>query len=121
VIEVAARLGGGHDSELVLQATGVDLAAAAVRAALGIPVEEGDLAPTRNQAGVVEFLQAPPGVLRHATGPAEVTFYHAPGHRYERLAIATDRAGYVIAGGQSREQALDRAAEAVQSVVFEVT
>jgi biotin carboxylase len=121
VIEVAARLGGGHDSELVLQATGVDLAAAAVRAALGIPVEEGDLAPTRNHACVVEFLEAPPGVLRHATGPAGVTFYHAPGHRYEPLAIATDRAGYVIAGGQSRDEALDRAAEAVQSVVFEVT
>jgi biotin carboxylase len=121
VMEVAARLGGGHDSELVLKATGVDLAAAAVRAALGIPVDEGDLAPSRNRACVVEFLQAPPGVLRKAAGPSGATFYHAPGHRYGPLAIATDRAGYVIAGGQSRAEALERAAEAVHSVVFEVT
>lgn len=121
VMEVAARLGGGHDSELVLEATGVDLAAAAVRAALGVPVDEGDLAPTRNQACVVEFLQAPPGVLRKAAGPSGVTFYHAPGHRYGPLAIATDRAGYVVAGGQSRAEALERAAEAVHCVVFEVT
>jgi len=121
VMEVAARLGGGHDSELVLQATGVDLAAAAVRAALGIPVDEGDLTPTRNQACVVEFLQAPAGVLRKAAGPPGVTFYHAPGHRYGPLAIATDRAGYVIAGGHSRAEALEQAAEAIRSVVFEVT
>jgi biotin carboxylase len=121
VMEVAARLGGGHDSELVLQATGVDLAAAAVRAALGIRVDEGDLAPTRNRACVVEFLQAPPGVVRKAAGPSGATFYHAPGHRYGPLAVATDRAGYVIAGGQSRAEALERAAEAVHSVVFEVT
>ena len=35
VMEVAARLGGGHDAELCEAALGVDLSAAAVRAALG--------------------------------------------------------------------------------------
>ena len=35
VMEVAARLGGGHDAELCLAATGIDLAELAVRAALG--------------------------------------------------------------------------------------
>ena len=34
-MEVAARLGGGHDAELCAAALGVDLSAAAVRAALG--------------------------------------------------------------------------------------
>ena len=61
VIEVAARLGGGHDSELVRIATGVDLATAAVRAALGIAVQEGDLAPSAGPACVIEFLRAPEG------------------------------------------------------------
>ena len=37
VMEVAARLGGGHDAELCAAALGVDLSAAAVRAALGQP------------------------------------------------------------------------------------
>ena len=35
VMEVAARLGGGHDAELCAAALGVDLSAAAVRVALG--------------------------------------------------------------------------------------
>src|SRR5581483_2614011 len=35
VIEVAARLGGGHDAELVQAATGVDLNGLAIEAALG--------------------------------------------------------------------------------------
>ena len=35
VMEVAARLGGGHDAELCLAATGIDLATLAVHAALG--------------------------------------------------------------------------------------
>jgi biotin carboxylase len=35
VIEVAARLGGGHDAELCTAATGVDLNALALQAALG--------------------------------------------------------------------------------------
>ena len=34
-MEVAARLGGGHDGELCAAALGVDLSAAAVLAALG--------------------------------------------------------------------------------------
>ena len=37
VMEVAARLGGGHDAELCAAALGVDLSAAAVLAALGRP------------------------------------------------------------------------------------
>ena len=37
-IEVAARLGGGHDAELVHAVRGVDLAALAIRFALGEPV-----------------------------------------------------------------------------------
>ena len=39
VIEVAARLGGGHDAELVHAATGVDLNGLAIDAAVGLPLE----------------------------------------------------------------------------------
>ncbi|HEY6960346.1 MAG TPA: hypothetical protein VI408_00510, partial [Gaiellaceae bacterium] len=39
VIEAAARLGGGHDAELVHAATGVDLNGLAMNAAVGTPVE----------------------------------------------------------------------------------
>ena len=120
VIEVAARLGGGHDSEICRTAVGVDLAAAAVRAAVDLPVDPEALEPHQNGAAVIEFLAAPPGELVAATGPPEVRFYDHPGHVYGPLRVATDRAGYVLATGPDRAQALRRAAAAVDAVTFEV-
>ena len=38
-----------------------------------------------------------------------------------RIRIATDRAGYVLAGGATREEALARAAAAAAAVHFDVT
>jgi biotin carboxylase len=120
MMEVAARLGGGHDSEICRLAAGVDLADAAVRAAVGWTVDEATLEPHPQGACVIEFLQAPVGVLVSASGPSQATFYHAPGHRYPPLRTAIDRAGYVIALGPTREEALDRARTAVEAVRFEV-
>jgi biotin carboxylase len=120
IMEVAARLGGGHDSEICRLAAGVDIAGAAVSAAVGWTVDEVTLEPHPSGACVIEFLEAPAGVLTSATGPPEATFYHAPGHRYPPLRTAIDRAGYVIALGSTREEALDRARTAVEAVRFEV-
>ena len=117
----AARLGGGHDSELVRIVTGVDLAAAAVRAALGIPVGERDLEPSPGPACVIEFLRPPKGTLAGVSGPPEATFYHPPGHVYGPLRVATDRAGYVITTAPTREEALVGARTAAGAVRFEVT
>jgi biotin carboxylase len=120
IMEVAARLGGGHDSEICRRAAGVDLAGAAVRRAMNQPVEVAELEPQPGGACVIEFLHAPEGVLVATGGPAEATFYHPPGHRYGPLRTATDRAGYVIAEGATRQEALERARTAVEAVRFEV-
>jgi biotin carboxylase len=121
IVEVAARLGGGHDSELVKLTTGVDLARAAVLAALGRPVTAAEVTPAPDGAGVIEFLEAPEGTLVRAAGPPEACFYDAPGHVYGPIRIATDRAGYVLAGGANRDAALARAAATAAAVRFEVT
>jgi biotin carboxylase len=118
VIEVAARLGGGHDSELCRTAVGIDLAAAAVQAALGRPVDPAALVPEPRSAAVIEFLAAPPGRLLRAEGPPDVVFYHQPGHIYEPLLTGPDRAGYVLALGSDRDAALAAARRAVASVTF---
>jgi biotin carboxylase len=120
VIEVAARLGGGFDSELIRAALGIDLAGAAVLAALGRPVEPEALAPrTPAQAGVIEFLRAPPGRLGRVSGPSEACFYDSPGHVYPPLRTGPDRAGHVLVVAADRERALARAAAAVAAVRFE--
>jgi biotin carboxylase len=120
VMEVAARLGGGHDSELVRQATGVDLAEAAVLAALALPVERSQLVPRLEAACVIQFLRAPEGELVSVSGPREATFYHPPGHVYGPLRVATDRAGCIICAAPSRQEALRRTRTACEAVRFEV-
>jgi biotin carboxylase len=128
VMEVAARLGGGHDAELCAAALGVDLSAAAVRAALG--QSPGPLAPTRERAAAVRFLVAPAGRLLRVDGLAEARalpgvelahVYRRPGALIGPLLRGPDRAGFVLAAGTTRAEAESaaRAAEAAIRFVVE--
>jgi hypothetical protein len=47
-----------------------------------------------------------------------VRIYREPGHRFGPLLRGADRAGAVLARGESREEALERAAEAMDSLRF---
>jgi biotin carboxylase len=130
VIEVAARLGGGHDAELAKLALGVDLNGLALQAALGEPIWSAALQPTPEVGGaVVRFLVPPEGVLEEVEGAEEaravegvqdVRIYREPGHVFGPFRRGADRAGAVLAIGDSREEALERAEEAVALVRFSV-
>jgi biotin carboxylase len=125
VMEVAARLGGGHDAELCEAALGVDLNGLALAAALG---EELAVAEPRPRGGAcVLFLVAPVGVLREAQGLEEALavagvldarVYRAPGWAFGPLVRGADRAGFVLARGDSRDDALARAARAAERIRF---
>jgi biotin carboxylase len=123
VIEVAARLGGGHDAELVERATGVPLNDLAIDAALGLPVELPQ--PQQLVGGAVtRFLVAPPGVLQEVEVPErldgveQVRIYREPGYVFTPLRRGSDRAGAVLATGGSREEALGRADAAAERIRF---
>ncbi len=126
VVELAARLGGGHDAELCEAALGVDLNGLALAAALGEQVSESALVPAAQAGGAcTRFLVAPPGELRGVTGLDEaavvegvlaVRIYRSPGHRFVPLRRGGDRAGAVLAVGGSREEALERASRAADLV-----
>ena len=130
VIELAARLGGGHDAELCRVALGVDLNALALSAALGETVDDGGLvASPRVGAALVRFLVPPPGPLAEVRGVEEaralpgielVRVYRRPGFVFGPLRRGADRAGAVLAVGDSREQALERAAAAADAIRFEI-
>jgi len=129
VVELAARLGGGHDAELCRAALGVDLNALAIAAALGEPLE----APRpQAQAGgaVTRFLVPPEGRLatthgveeaREVEGVVDLHVYRAPGHEFGPFRTGSDRAGAVIAVGTSREEALARARRVTDLIRFVVT
>jgi len=130
VIEVAARLGGGHDAELCEAALGVDLNGLALSAALGEAIEPGRLRIRDGVGGAcVRFLVAPEGELEGVRGVEEaeavegvgwVRLYRRPGHRFGPLRIGSDRAGAVLAVGTSRDEALAAAADAAARVRFDV-
>jgi biotin carboxylase len=123
VIEVAARLGGGHDAELVEAVTGVDLNGLALDAALG-----RSLVPSWHKSLVggatTRFLVAPPGVLTSVEVPEglegirQVRIYREPGFVFTPLRRGGDRAGAILAVGDSREEALARADAAANRVRF---
>ena len=128
--ELAARLGGGHDAELCRVALGVDLNGAALSAALGEEIPEAALAPAAKVGGAcVRFLVAPQGELREVTGVQEafaldgirgIRIYRRPGHRFGEFRRGADRAGAVLAVGDSRQEALERADRAEAMIRFEV-
>jgi biotin carboxylase len=127
VVEVAARLGGGHDAELVRAVTGVDLNGLAIDAALGR--ETPTLEPAPQVGGAcVRFLVAPPGALRELQGLEEaaalegvewVRVYREPGTSFAPLRRGADRAGAVLATGRSREEAVARAGQAATLIRFD--
>jgi biotin carboxylase len=131
--KLSARVGGGHESELCRAALGVDLNAITVQAALGGEVHAQELAVTAGVGGAcVRFLVAPEGALREVRGLEAayaidgvrgIRVYRKPGHVFGRLRRASDRAGAILATGDTPEDALeaaDRAAATIRLVTERV-
>ena len=122
--EVAARVGGGHDAELCRAALGVDLNALTIAAALGEAVEPPRHEP-RAGGACVRFVVPPEGELVRIEGLEEagampgvewVRLYRRPGHVFGPLRIGPDRAGAVLATGETRAEAVERASAAIDSL-----
>jgi biotin carboxylase len=128
VAKVSARVGGGHDAELCRVALGVDANALAVAAALGEKLHPQQLAPSVGVGGAcVRFLVAPPGELREVRGLEEayatpgvrgIRVYRKPGHVFRQLRRASDRAGAILATGDSRDDAVRAAEQAARQIRF---
>jgi biotin carboxylase len=114
VVELGARLGGGHDAELCEAALGVDLNGLALSAALGEEIDPQRLAVHPRVAGAcVCFIRGEPGEpegLEQAAASAGV--------EWVRLYRGSGRRGAVLATGPTREQALEWAARAAEYVRF---
>ncbi|HET8653414.1 MAG TPA: ATP-grasp domain-containing protein [Gaiellaceae bacterium] len=128
VLEVAARLGGGHDAELCEAALGVDLNRLALAAALGEEIDPAALvAEPRVGGAATVFLTAVPGELQAVEGVEEaeaaegvmrVRVYRRPGFEIQELRRGADRVGAVQAVGETRGGALERARAAAALVRF---
>jgi biotin carboxylase len=127
--ELAARLGGGHDAELCRAVLRVDLNGAALAASLGREIHAYELAPAAQVGGgCIRFLVAPVGALRDVTGLERafaidgvkgIRIYRRRGHEFGALVRGADRAGAILAVGDSRSEALARADRAAELIRFE--
>ncbi len=134
VVEVAARIPGGQMADLVRHAVGVDLVEIALRQALGEPVPDELCLARFRRPLAIRFLTACPGPLPVGKvravrgleralaqpGVVQAESYMEVGETIRPVRLDGDRRGYVIAVGESREEALARAEAAASLVEVEV-
>lgn len=134
VVEVAARIPGGQMDEVVRRGIGVDLVEVALRQAVGEAVPDSLVRARFQQALAIRFLTAQPGSLPSgrvrrvrglddlldAEGIAAAEHWIDVGEIIRPVQLDGDRRGYVIALGDSAEEALRRADAAVGLLRVEV-
>jgi biotin carboxylase len=134
LVEVAARVPAGLMDEVARLGIGVDLVEIALRQALGEPVPDELLRPRVRQPLAIRFLTAGPGPLpvgvvrsvngiEHALAEPGVVggdSYLVAGETIRPARVDGDRRGYVIATGDTREDALARADAAAVLIEVEV-
>lgn len=128
MVEIAAR-GGGYRifSDIVRLISGVDIVRETIKIALG---EKPDIRPKYARAAVLQFfnpdvygtLTAIHGVesAKAMDGILDIVMDVAPGQRIGPITADGERPGYLIAYGESRMMAVQRAEMANERVRFEV-
>jgi biotin carboxylase len=133
VVECAARI-GGMMAELAEHALGVDLLEVQLRIALGDELPDELLRERFHRPVAIRFLTASPGVLPvgrvtrigslepvlASPGVVAAALYPVVGEEIRPVDVISDRRGYVIAVGETREQALALADAAAALVELEV-
>ena len=128
LFELGARCGGGGTPDpIVPQVSGIDMLSEVVRIHAGDAPE--NLVPNAEQGCSYRFLTPPPGYLRGIAGVEDVAGWPGvldcavtvtAGQEIKRVRVGADRAGFVIAAGASRADAVALADRAEQSIRFEI-
>lgn len=133
LVECAARI-GGMMAELLEHALGIDLLEIQLRFALGEAIPAELLERHSDRATAIRFLTAEPGSLRPgrvtrvgsldpvlaAPGVVDASIYAVPGEVIRPVTVISDRRGFVIAVGDTRDDAVARADAAASLVEIEV-
>jgi len=129
VIEIAARLSGGwFSTDQIPLATGVDLIDAAIKIALGEQVSGKDLIQQYQKGVAIRYFFPETGRVvrienaeqfRDRSWVHKLGFFVKPGDVVEPVTNHTKRAGFVITTGETRDQAVERAEQVVESIKIE--
>jgi biotin carboxylase len=128
LVETAARLGGGFDADVTKLASGVDLYDRTLGVALGDTALERQGVVTPSYGGAVaKFFVARPGYVRavhgleearRAEGVDDVQTFVPVGGKVMPLSDAAKRAGYALAHGKTRGEAIERVDAALGRVAL---
>lgn len=125
LFETAARLGGGFDADVTRLACGVDL----YRRLLGVAFDDAALErsgePHSIRPALVRFLAPKPGqlqaiegleIVKNLPGIVDAAVYPQPGDILDPLLFAAKRIGHILATGDSRAEAVERADNAEKQI-----
>lgn len=129
LFETAARLGGGFDADVTRLASGVDLYHRLLGIAVGdAALERQGVVTSVHRGAIAKFLVGHPGVVRAMRGLEEARampgiddaeVFVPVGARVHPLTDSAKRAGYVLAHGDSRDQATARADAALARITLD--
>ena len=118
-MEAAARVGGGHEAQLLPRLIDLHPIDRSIDLALGF--ELSSHRSSGSPSGLVNFIVAQPGVVTELSSMDtlvadglidEGSWYVAPGHVQNEITDSMGRVGYFIVTGADRSEALGRAGAA---------
>lgn len=112
MIELGARMGGDNiTTHLVPLSTGIDMVGSTIKVALG---EEPDITPTSHCGSAIRYFEVPFGIIKaienveaakQIPGVKQITFTKEVGEDSIPIQCSNDRIGFVIAQGDTAEDA----------------
>lgn len=127
MIELGARMGGDNiTTHLVPLSTGIDMVGATIKVALG---EEPDIQPTLHCGSAIRYFDVPFGTIKSIGGVEEaeklpgvkqITFTKGVGEESTPIECSNDRIGFVIAQGETAEEAVKACELAMARIRIEI-
>jgi biotin carboxylase len=116
LFELGARCGGGHTPQIAHHVSGVNEFVEACRMACGLPPSQFE--PMLRRGADYRFLVFPPGIVERVRVPEtlavdgrllDVGVTTQPGDEIRPLRSTSDRAGFLVAVGETLPEAVERA------------
>lgn len=125
MIELGARMGGDNiTTHLVPLSTGIDMVGSTIKVALG---EAPDIIPTLHCGAAIRYFEVPFGVIKaiegvetakRIPGIRQIAFTKEIGEKSEPIKCSNDRIGFVIAQGETAEEAALICEKAIESITI---
>lgn len=123
MIELGARLGGDNiTSHLVPLSTGIDLVKSTIKIAIR---QKPELNRKHNSGSAIRYFETKIGTLKNISGVdkakslpgvVQITFTKKIGERLNEIHTSNDRIGYVIAKGNTAQEAIDVCEKAMNMI-----